>query len=127
MLGSLRRAALGAGGQLSGARSLSKLTSLIGDKERAAFERDGAICVRGAFGPEWVETLRAVAERNLRAPGPLVDEHTPVGEPGAQHGYEATPPCESRAASPCPVELPPTRSACRGAHVARSLCALIYV
>jgi hypothetical protein len=56
----------------------------VTDEQRAAYERDGAICVRGAFGADWVERLREAGERNLGAPGPLVDEHVPPGEPGAR-------------------------------------------
>ena len=56
----------------------------VSDKDRTAYDRDGAIVVRGAFSKEWVDTLRAVAEANLKAPGPLVDEHVPKGEPGAK-------------------------------------------
>jgi hypothetical protein len=56
----------------------------VTDEQRAAYEKDGAICIRGAFGSDWIERLRAAAERNLAAPGPLVDEHVPPGEPGAR-------------------------------------------
>lgn len=57
----------------------------IGEEERAAFARDGAVCVRGAFSAEWVERLRAGAEENLCDPGPLCDEHAQPGQPGRFH------------------------------------------
>jgi ectoine hydroxylase-related dioxygenase (phytanoyl-CoA dioxygenase family) len=57
----------------------------VSDELRAAYARDGAVCVRGAISPAWVERLRACADENLRAPGPLCDEHVPAGEPGRFH------------------------------------------
>ncbi|UGA37435.1 hypothetical protein JOS77_25985 [Chromobacterium haemolyticum] len=34
----------------------------------AAFQRDGAVCLRGLFR-DWVDVIAAGIERNLRAPG----------------------------------------------------------
>ena len=39
-----------------------------------AYQRDGAIVVRGAFTP-WIETIVAGIERNLRDPGPYASEN----------------------------------------------------
>ena len=39
------------------------------DEEVAASQRDGAVCVRGAFAG-WVAVIAAGIERNLRDPGP---------------------------------------------------------
>jgi ectoine hydroxylase-related dioxygenase (phytanoyl-CoA dioxygenase family) len=47
----------------------------------AAYRQDGAIVIRGAF-KDWVETLRAGFERNLKAPGPFAIENTGTGEAG---------------------------------------------
>jgi ectoine hydroxylase-related dioxygenase (phytanoyl-CoA dioxygenase family) len=41
---------------------------LIDRDQIAAFERDGAVCVRGAFSMEWIEIVRAGIERNMRDP-----------------------------------------------------------
>ena len=49
--------------------------TVISDADVARFSNDGAIVVRGMVGPEWVEALRETAEKNLREPGPLCDEH----------------------------------------------------
>lgn len=49
--------------------------SVLTDAHVEAFARDGAIVVRGVFGPDWVEALRAAAEDNMASPGPLCDEH----------------------------------------------------
>ena len=35
-----------------------------------SFERDGVICVHGAFSHEWISIVEAGIERNLREPGP---------------------------------------------------------
>ncbi|MGB3290033.1 MAG: phytanoyl-CoA dioxygenase family protein [Burkholderiaceae bacterium] len=37
----------------------------------AAYERDGAVCLRGAFGAEWVDLACRGIERNIAQPGPL--------------------------------------------------------
>lgn len=44
-----------------------------------SFRRDGAVALRGVFA-EWVETLRAGIDRNLREPGP--DARSYTGENG---------------------------------------------
>ena len=59
----------------------------VSDEQRAEYARDGAVCIRGAFSPDWIERLRACAEDNLRQPGPLCDEHVPAGEPGARTAH----------------------------------------
>ncbi|CAN5889035.1 phytanoyl-CoA dioxygenase family protein [soil metagenome] len=43
---------------------------MISDSDVAAYERDGVICLRGAFDPVWVERMRAAVERDLASPGP---------------------------------------------------------
>ena len=48
-----------------------------------AFERDGAVLLRGLLTPGEVETLRAGVERNLASLGPLGMNATKPGEPGA--------------------------------------------
>ena len=52
-----------------------------GDELRAAYARDGVVVVRGAF-KDWVETLRAGFERNLKEPGPFAIENVGEGERG---------------------------------------------
>ncbi|UFN51067.1 phytanoyl-CoA dioxygenase family protein [Roseomonas sp. OT10] len=49
---------------------------------RPQYERDGAVCVRGAFGPEWLAMLDRGVERNIAAPGPMGKTYTPEGKPG---------------------------------------------
>ena len=39
------------------------------EEEIAAFERDGAVCLRGLFA-DWVEPIRAGIDANIRDPGP---------------------------------------------------------
>ena len=45
------------------------MSEWITTDEIAAFQRDGAVCVRGAFR-DWVEVIAAGIERNLHEPGP---------------------------------------------------------
>ena len=42
----------------------------ITDADVAAYDRDGVVCLRGAFDSEWVERTRGAVERDLAAPGP---------------------------------------------------------
>lgn len=50
------------------------------------FAADGAVCVRGAFSPEWLEVLAQGVERNMREPGIYAKEYTPAGSPGRFFG-----------------------------------------
>jgi ectoine hydroxylase-related dioxygenase (phytanoyl-CoA dioxygenase family) len=49
---------------------------------RPDFDRDGAVVVRGAFGPAWLALLEAGIEANMAAPGPMAKRYTPEGSPG---------------------------------------------
>lgn len=49
----------------------------------AAFARDGAIVLRGAFAG-WVEPLRAGVERNMAEPGPYGAENVRAGDGGGR-------------------------------------------
>jgi ectoine hydroxylase-related dioxygenase (phytanoyl-CoA dioxygenase family) len=51
----------------------------------AAFRRDGAVVVRGAF-TDWVEPLRAGIERNMADPGPDARHYTTDDGPGLFFG-----------------------------------------
>lgn len=53
--------------------SLPEFDSMT-EQARETFQRDGAICLRGVFGP-WVETLRAGVESNRETPGPYFAEN----------------------------------------------------
>ena len=66
-------------------RGISQLLSPVNDELRAAYARDGVVCVRGAFDKAWVERLREAGELNMASPGPLCDEHVPEGLPGRFH------------------------------------------
>lgn len=49
---------------------------------QAAYRDDGVVCLRGAFGREWLDRARAGIERNLAAPGPFFRDHTRPGATG---------------------------------------------
>lgn len=49
----------------------------VGAAEIEAFERDGAIILRGIIGPDWLGRLAAAIERDIARPGPF------------HHGYSA--------------------------------------
>lgn len=46
-----------------------------------AFDRDGAVCIRGAFS-DWIGTIADGIERNMRDPGPYAAENLKPGEAG---------------------------------------------
>lgn len=50
------------------------------DEEVAAYWRDGAVCLRGAFGGGWIEELREGAEKTRSEPA--ADTHWYAGGPG---------------------------------------------
>lgn len=54
----------------------------IGEAERAAFARDGAVRLRGCVGGAWIEALRRGVERNMREPGPYAEDVGDAGEGG---------------------------------------------
>lgn len=49
----------------------SRLIRPITDDEVEEFEQVGAICLRGAFDPEWVRRIRTAIDRVLADPGPI--------------------------------------------------------
>lgn len=54
----------------------------ITDEELAAFQRDGAVCLRGVFDPLWTALVADGIERELNQPGPgFIEQQTPA-EPG---------------------------------------------
>jgi len=54
----------------------------VDDADVAAFERDGAVCLRGLFDAEWIDLLRDAVDADKTAPGPMVRHNTPAGQPG---------------------------------------------
>ena len=53
--------------------------------DRRRYDRDGVVCLRGVFGPEWIEILRAGAERNMASPGPYA--HTYAKDEADKNAY----------------------------------------
>ena len=43
----------------------------LSEHELRSYDRDGAVMLRGLFGPHWVERLNGAIERLRRKPGPL--------------------------------------------------------
>jgi ectoine hydroxylase-related dioxygenase (phytanoyl-CoA dioxygenase family) len=55
----------------------------VSQDDVTAFARDGAVCLRAAFDPHWLEVLAAGVERNMADPSPDACRYTPEGAPGA--------------------------------------------
>ena len=54
----------------------------IDDQTVAEFLQDGVVCLRQAFGQQWVQTLRTAVEEARRSPGPFTQVHSVPGEHG---------------------------------------------
>lgn len=50
------------------------------------YQRDGAVCVRQAFSPEWLEVLTRGVEANMASPGPMAKDYVQPGAPGRFFG-----------------------------------------
>lgn len=46
------------------------------------FHQDGVVCLRGAFDPQWLESLATGVEKNFQAPGPFNTVYTDKDSPG---------------------------------------------
>ncbi|MDJ0949700.1 MAG: phytanoyl-CoA dioxygenase family protein [Alphaproteobacteria bacterium] len=51
-----------------------------------AYRRDGAVCLRGAFGPRWLDVLATGVEREMANPGPIAKDYTAPGKGGRFFG-----------------------------------------
>jgi ectoine hydroxylase-related dioxygenase (phytanoyl-CoA dioxygenase family) len=63
-------------------RRRNSMAELLDPETLAAFRRDGAACLRGAFR-DWVDVIAAGIERNLREPGPMASQSVRDGGPGS--------------------------------------------
>jgi len=62
--------------------STSFITSLIKEEDINAFERDGAVCVRGVFSQTWLDLIETGIKKNLQPPYQLSTRFTPEGKSG---------------------------------------------
>jgi ectoine hydroxylase-related dioxygenase (phytanoyl-CoA dioxygenase family) len=62
------------------------LKQILKTDDIAAYQQDGAVCLRGIFDQHWIDLLRAGVERNLREPGRYAKRYTPEGQPGMFFG-----------------------------------------
>ena len=81
---------------------------MITESDVAAYDRDGVVCLRGAFDSSWIERLRDAIEQDLAAPGPYATNFAEGSTPGRFFGdmYMAQRDSEFRAAavsSPAPA------------------------
>jgi ectoine hydroxylase-related dioxygenase (phytanoyl-CoA dioxygenase family) len=58
------------------------LRSPVTESDIAAYERDGAVCLRKAFEPHWLQTIAAGIDKELAAPGPGFIEQQAPDRPG---------------------------------------------
>ncbi len=55
---------------------------LISKEENSIFKRDGAVCLRQRFDPQWIQKLAIGMEKNFAEPGPFHTAYTKPSEPG---------------------------------------------
>ncbi len=58
----------------------------VGSDEKRAFDRDGAVVLRGLFSPEWIDRLRRGIDDNLASPGPMAATYTDEDKIGQYFG-----------------------------------------
>jgi ectoine hydroxylase-related dioxygenase (phytanoyl-CoA dioxygenase family) len=58
----------------------------ITDADIAAYERDGAVIIRNAISPEWIETMRQAVDHVLASPGERSTENVAPGQSGRFYG-----------------------------------------
>ncbi len=58
----------------------------IGEAEIADYERDGVVCLRGVFGPDWIDAMRAAVEDAMADPGPFAEEYADPASGGRFFG-----------------------------------------
>lgn len=58
------------------------MTAPVTQSDIVAFERDGAIVLRGVFDDHWLSSLAIGVEKNFSAPGPHSTVYTEPGKPG---------------------------------------------
>lgn len=58
----------------------------LNQQDLSAFARDGAICLRGVFAPEWLKLVAEGVEREMASPCGFAKDYTPDGEPGRYFG-----------------------------------------
>jgi ectoine hydroxylase-related dioxygenase (phytanoyl-CoA dioxygenase family) len=61
---------------------MSASSFTLSETDVADYRRDGAVCLRGVF-KDWVDTIAAGIDRNMREPGPYASESVRKGEPGS--------------------------------------------
>jgi len=55
---------------------------MLDQQTLTAYQQDGAVVLRNAISPQWIDRLREGVEQNLRQPGPYAKHYTPAGNPG---------------------------------------------
>ena len=55
---------------------------MVTDRDVETYETDGVVCLRGAFGREWIDLLAAGVEKDIANPGPLHTIQQAANDPG---------------------------------------------
>ncbi|MBM3542783.1 MAG: phytanoyl-CoA dioxygenase, partial [Alphaproteobacteria bacterium] len=55
---------------------------VVTDRDVETYETDGVVCLRGAFGREWIDLLAAGVEKDIANPGPLHTIQQTANDPG---------------------------------------------
>jgi len=58
----------------------------LAQKQIDAYERDGAVLLKAAIGPDWLKRVAAAIERDIATPGPFCHSYLPENGRGRFHG-----------------------------------------
>ena len=55
---------------------------MISESQIKEFQQNGAVCLRQAFDPSWLDLLAVGIEKNRKDPGPYACQYTPADKEG---------------------------------------------
>ena len=65
---------------------MESMSSQITEDDIAAYERDGVVCLRGAFGPDWISVMQGAVDAAMASPGPFAEEYADAASGGRFFG-----------------------------------------
>jgi len=65
---------------------MESLSIPITEESVAAYERDGVVCIRGAFGRDWVALMQEAVDAAMASPGPFAEEYADPNSGGRFFG-----------------------------------------
>ena len=57
----------------------------VSEADIEAYERDGVVCLRGVFSPDWIVLMQDAVEQGMAGPGPFADDGGDLGDGEVAH------------------------------------------